>query len=67
MEHVSFSRDRFTREKRNLESTVFSLQSSLDLTQERMDKEEEWKGATAAHHKSLLEEKRGLLSKYVRV
>lgn len=56
-------RDRFAREKRNLESTVLSLQSSLELTQERMNKEEEYKGTTQAAQKQLMGEKRELLAK----
>lgn len=58
-------RDRFAREKRNLESTVLSLQSSLELTQERMNKEEELKGTTQAVQKQLMGEKRELLAKWV--
>lgn len=56
-------KDRFAREKRNLESTVLSLQSSLELTQERMNKEEELKGTTQAVQKQLMGEKRELLAK----
>lgn len=56
-------KDRFAREKRNLESTVLSLQSSLELTQERMSKDEEYKGATQAAQKQLMGEKRQLLAK----
>lgn len=56
-------RDRFAREKRNLESTVLSLQSSLELTQERMNKEEELKDTTQAAQKQLMGEKRELLAK----
>ncbi|XP_068754666.1 myosin-11-like [Montipora capricornis] len=56
-------KDTFAREKRNLESTVLSLQSSLDLTQDRMNKEEEYKGATHAAQKQLMSEKRELLAK----
>ena len=58
-------RDRFAREKRNLESTVLSLQSSLELTQERVNKEEEYKGTTQAAQKQLMGEKRELLAKWV--
>lgn len=56
-------RDRFAREKRNLESTVLSLESSLELTQERMNKEEELKDTTQAAQKQLMGEKRELLAK----
>ena len=56
-------RDRFAREKRNLESTVLSLQSSLELTQERVNKEEELKDTTQAAQKQLMGEKRELLAK----
>lgn len=56
-------KDRLAREKRNLESTVLSLQSSLELTQERMNKEEEYKGTTQAAQKQLMAEKRELLAK----
>jgi len=56
-------KDRFAREKRNLESTVLSLQSSLELTQERMNRDEEYKGATQAAQKQLMGEKRQLLAK----
>lgn len=56
-------RDKFAREKRNLESTVLSLQSSLELTQERMNKDEELKDTTQAAQKQLMGEKRELLAK----
>lgn len=56
-------KDKYAREKRNLESTVLSLQSSLELTQERMNKEEELKGTTQAVQKQLMGEKRELLAK----
>ncbi|KAJ7379582.1 protein of unknown function (DUF4686) [Desmophyllum pertusum] len=56
-------KDRFAREKRNLESTVLSLQSSLELTQERKNKDEEHQGATQAAQKQLMGEKRELLAK----
>ena len=42
---------------------MLSLQSSLDLTQEKMNKEEEYKGATHAAQKQLMGEKRELLAK----
>jgi len=42
---------------------VLSLQSSLELTQERMSKDEEYKGATQAAQKQLMGEKRQLLAK----
>lgn len=42
---------------------MLSLQSSLELTQERMNKEEELKGTTQAVQKQLMGEKRELLAK----
>ena len=58
-------RDRSARTKRSLEATVTSLQTSLELTKERMEKDDEWKGMTDADLKKILEEKRELLTKYV--
>lgn len=42
---------------------MLSLESSLELTQERMNKEEELKDTTQAVQKQLMGEKRELLAK----
>ncbi|XP_032239746.2 myosin-11 [Nematostella vectensis] len=60
---VQALRDHFAREKRSLESTVLSLQSRLELSLERVVKEEEWENTTATTIKTLQQERADLLTR----